>query len=373
MSRRAHTVWVSTSLATRGGVTTCVRLMRGTPLWQRWGVRHVATHRDGPALFKLGVFAVALVRLAGELLLRRPAVVHIHMSSRGSFLRKALVAWSARALRIPVVLHLHSGRFHEFHAASPGPLRRLIVATLSAADAVIVLSEGWRERLRAIAPRGRYVVVPNAVPVPSAPRGRREGPAHVVFLGKIWDKKGTFTLLESWKAALDALPGPGPFADPSVAGSAGPRLTLAGNGEVDRARKVVADLGLAESVTVLDWVSPEEAQALLADADVLALPSLNEGQPMVVLEAMALGVAPLATTVGGIPEMVADGQEGLLVPPSDGAALTDALVTLLADPERRHRLGDAAHRRALAESDVEQVWRRIDDLYAGIVTAHRER
>ena len=360
---RAHVLWVSTSLATRGGVTTSVRRMRDTPLWDRWRIRHVGTHREGSAPLKIGYFGQAIVRLAGEFVLRRPAAVHIHMSSRGSFIRKAAVAWLARALRIPIVLHLHSGRFHEFHAGSPAPFRRVIVATLTAADTVIVLSEGWRERLRAIAPRAHFVVVPNAVPVPAAPAARRSGPAHVVFLGKIWDKKGTFTLLESWRSALAALPSPPDGAD------TGHRLTIAGNGEVERARKTVADLGLADSVTVHDWVSPEEAQALLADADVLALPSLNEGQPMVILEAMALGVTPLASRVGGIPEMVSDASEGVLVPPADGAALTAALVSLLADPALRYRLGDAAHRRALAETDVERVWRQIDDLYTSVVTA----
>jgi glycosyltransferase involved in cell wall biosynthesis len=66
--------------------------------------------------------------------------------------------------------------------------------------------------------------------------------------------------------------------------------------------------------------------------------------------------------------MLADGEEGVLVPPADGPALTEALTALLADPARRHRLGDAAHRRALAETDVERVWRQIDGLYTAVVS-----
>ena len=73
MSRPPRTLWVSTARETRGGVAAYVNLLATTPLWSRWGVRHVATHRDGPAATKVAVFVGALLRIAAELLFRRLA------------------------------------------------------------------------------------------------------------------------------------------------------------------------------------------------------------------------------------------------------------------------------------------------------------
>ncbi|MDF2977056.1 MAG: putative glycosyltransferase [Actinomycetospora sp.] len=353
-TRRPRTLWVSTSTSTQGGIATCVRTLAAAGLWDRWGVRHVATHRDGGTVAKARTFAAGFGRVLAELVVRRPDLLHVHASAAGSFVRKALVAWAAYALRVPVVLHVHSGRFHLFHDRAPRPVRAVIRATLERADVVIALGGLMRRRLARIAPGARLVALPN--PVAAAPvtlRAAGSAP-HVVFLGRIWDKKGAFDLLEAWAKAVSDAP-------------AGTRVTLAGDGEHDRARETARDLGVAGSVTVHDWLSADGVAALLADADVLALPSENEGQPMVVLEAMSRGLAVLATHVGGIPELVTHDVEGLLVPPHDVPALADALGVLLADAGRRRALGDAALARARAEFAAEAVAARIEELYHDVL------
>jgi glycosyltransferase involved in cell wall biosynthesis len=102
---------------------------------------------------------------------------------------------------------------------------------------------------------------------------------------------------------------------------------------------------------------------LLSAADVLVLPSRNEGQPMAVLEAMAHGLCVVASDVGGIPELVDDGRTGLLVPPDDVEALVAALRKVLDDDSLRAALGATARERVLEEFDVDVVWRRIDGIY----------
>ncbi|GAA4914635.1 glycosyltransferase family 4 protein [Actinomycetospora succinea] len=341
-------LWVSTSTQTQGGIATCVRTLAATGLWERWGVRHVATHRDGSKGDKALAFASGLARYTATMLLRRPDLVHIHMSSAGSFVRKAAMAWLAYLLGVPVVLHVHSGRFHLFHDRAPAPLRRFIAATLTRADVVIALGELMRTRLAAIAPDAHLTSLPNPVrisPVTTRPAGAAP---HVVFLGRIWDKKGAFALIEAWA---------------KESGGTGGHLTMAGDGEHERARALARELGVADSVTVHEWLSTDQVAELLASADVLALPSENEGQPMVVLEAMSRGLAVLATEVGGIPELVTDGVEGLLVPPHDAGALADALGELLGNEPRRRALGEAGAARARAEFAADAVAARIESLY----------
>jgi glycosyltransferase involved in cell wall biosynthesis len=356
--RPPRSLWVSTSTTTQGGIATCVRTLAATGLRDRWGVRHVATHRDGSSTTKALTFARGLARYTAEMVLRRPDLVHIHMSSAGSFVRKAAMAWLAYLLRVPVVLHVHSGRFHLFHDRAPAPVRRVIAATLARADVVIALGELMRTRLAAIAPDARLTSLPNPVPISPVTRRPAGAAPHVVFLGRIWDKKGAFALLEAWAKAV---------------GDSSGRLTMAGDGEHERARETARELGVADSVTVHDWLSSAEVAELLADADILALPSENEGQPMVVLEAMSRGLAVLATRVGGIPEIVADGVEGLLVPPHDAGALADALGELLADEGRRRALGEAGAARARAEFAADAVAARIEGLYHDVLTRRGHR
>lgn len=360
MTGRALTA--STSLQTRGGISSYVRMLRDTPLWSRWRMVHVPTHRDGGTGTKIRTFLRALPRFTAELVVRRPDVVHLHMSSYGSFVRKAALFWVARALRVPTIVHVHGSEFDTFHDRLPRPLRAVVRATLEQASVVVALGERWRTRLLVIAPGATVETIPNAVHVPPARDTYRAVAPHVVFLGEIGERKGTFVLLEAWAKLA---------AEPDVLGGA--RLTVAGDRGVDRAHATVAAHGTTESVTVRSWLAPAEVAELLAGADVFVLPSQSEGQPMAVLEAMAHGLAVVASDVGGIPEMIEDGRSGLLVPPDDVEALGAALRAVLTDADRRHALGRAARARASAEFDIDVVWRRFDALYTSLSTKARQR
>ena len=349
-------VWVSTGAP--GGMTTFVRMMGETRLWTDWAVEYVETHRLGSAADRLWAFARGLARFVRLLVVRRPALVHLHSGKMGSFARKSVLLWLAKAARVPVVLHVHAGMFRVFYDRMPRVGRWYIRRSLAAADTVVALGGAWSDRLREIQPSARLISVPNGIPIVGT--GARAGdgdPVHVVYLGRMHPDKGTYVLLEAW-ARL-------------VADSPHARLTLAGNDEIERTRAEVARLGLQESVTVREWLSPAEVRELLGTAHVLTLPSRNEGQPMSVLEAMARGMCVVATAVGGIPDLVEDGTSALLVPPDDVDALTKALWTAVSDADTRHRLGDAALARARAAFDVEVVRRRFDDLYRELTAPRR--
>jgi len=347
-SRRV--LWVSTSTETRGGVATYVRTMQGTPLWDLWHIRHVATHRNGSVASRLTAFIRGTGSFVRELVVRRPSVVHLHTSSHGSFARKSFLAWLSRSLRVPVVIHVHGSAFKEFYADSPPLVRRYIRVTLEAAEAVIALGDKWAGALRQIAPKARIVIVPNAV----APRiaVSQPGPGelvHVLFLGEVEERKGAFLLLDAWSQ----------LADGPVRGAAD--LVVAGGGAVDKARNRVKELGIADQVRVTGWIAPGEIEPLLSGSHVLVLPSAFEGQPMAVLEAMAHGLCVVATDVGGVSDLV--GSCGVLLPVGDLGSLVDALREVISDTERRATLGSCAFRRMRERFDVNLTWRALDNLY----------
>jgi glycosyltransferase involved in cell wall biosynthesis len=130
----------------------------------------------------------------------------------------------------------------------------------------------------------------------------------------------------------------------------------------DQIRGEVTRLGLGDSFRMLGY-RPDPLEVLAA-CDIFTLSSLAEGYPVALMEALALGLPVVATAVGGIPDAVRSGIEGLLVPPSRPDLLGDALLTLAGDAGRRAEMGAAARRRS-AMFDIRRTASRIEEVYEG--------
>jgi len=304
-----------------------------------------------------------LLRLLIDGIRRRIALVHLNMASRGSTLRKLLVALTAVLVGVPYVLHLHGGGFRGFYAALPSPLRRPVAWLFRRAALVLVLGEGWRgwvaDSFELAA--DRIKVLPNGVPDPrpaTAPhRGRQNQPPRLLFLGLLSPRKGVDDLL----AAL---------ASPALRHSAW-HAVLAGDGDAGRVQQQVRQLGLTDRVSIAGWLGPEATRAALADADLFVLPSYAEGLSVALLEAMAWELPVVATPVGAHGEVVEDGETGLLVAPGDVAGLALALARLLADADERQRMGRAARRRFVERFEIGRVLRQLGDGYAEVLAGGR--
>jgi len=188
--------------------------------------------------------------------------------------------------------------------------------------------------------------------VRAVPLERRGGQAlSIVFLGRLGDRKGTPELLL----------GPGALQDAGV----GFEAVLAGDGEIDRFASLARSLGIDGRSGFPGWVPAEVAEQLLGAAHVLVLPSHAEGLPVSVLEAFAHARTVVTTDVGALPDIVAPGENGLIVPPGDVASLAEALEWLARDHELRVRLAAGARATweellspAVCAPRLVTVWRR---------------
>lgn len=359
MNHKKRVLWVSSSVSkSHGGIVTFVQNMRDTELSTAWAIGHVATHRDGSAGVRVIYFARGFCAFIFELIIRRPRIVHLHTSYGGSFFRKGLLAWVSRMFRIPTIFHIHGSIFHEFYDNSRPSIKRVIRATLERADAVIALGEIWAARLREIAPNARVEVIPNAIQLQKPVDQALHDALRVVFLGKLCERKGTFSLLDAWAAVkkMSAIP-------PS-------QLILAGDGLVDRAREQAYELAINDSVEIRGWLDSAETSDLLARSHILVLPSLNEGQPMAILEAMSRGLCVVATNVGGVPELLGN-SAGLLIDPGNTRALEEALAFALSDQSARSRMGAHAYSRAAGKFNVDAIAMQFDQLYRRIDASKR--
>lgn len=357
MSQRPSVAMIGTSLDTRGGISSVVRSYRDDGVFGRWQVRYFDTHGDGTALRKLRMMLAALARFGRCIVFDRPSLAHIHIASQASFWRKLLFFSLARLARIPVILHVHGGGFADFYAnGSPRLTQPAMRWMLRRCARVLVLSSPARAFVEGLAPQVPVCVFPNPVPMPAMPRAVQ--PGLVSFLGRLSRAKGVFELLEAFAPLTRAHPDA--------------RLHLAGDGDAAAVRARARELGIEDRVQLLGWVGGEAKDRLLAASSVFVLPSHVEAMPVCVLEAMAQGVPVVATAVGGVPDLVEHGVEGLIVPPRDVAALSAALRTLLDDAQQARRMGEHGKARIARQFEASLVCRRLEALY-GEVLAGEER
>jgi glycosyltransferase involved in cell wall biosynthesis len=321
-----------------------------SPLARRYRLEAIPSYRDARPLGRLLVFARSLGRLARWCAGPGPRVVHVHVAVRGSFYRKTVVVAVAKAMGRPVVLQLHAGPgdLEDFLGRLGGLRRRAFGAGFRAADRVLSVSEGGAGVLRQWLPDVEVSVVRNAPP-PLVPPGPGRGSAEplVLYLGGFADPaKGGAVMLEALPALLASAPDA--------------RFALAGPGEPPGP--------LPERVRWLGWLDAAAKEAALADADVFAMPSISEGLPVALLEAMANGLPIVASTVGGIGEILDDGVDALLIQPGDPAGLAEALRSLLLAPERRRQLGAAASAR-VARLGAEDVYAKLEAVYEEVLAA----
>ena len=341
---------MGTSPEGKGGIATVVSVLQQAGFFEQQQARYLVTHEDGPAWRKLGAVLAASWQVLTVCLRERPAVVHVHSASRASFYRKSLLLAIARCCGCATVFHLHGAEFRQFVQDESGPLARWwIRRTLSKSSTVITLSESWAKFLRELAPAAHVRVIANSVRVPAQANAAQEQFGRILFLGRADRRKGIFELL----AAVSQLAPQFPAV----------RLIIGGDGDLEQVARVAQQLGVVDRVSILGWIGPVQREAELAQAAVFCLPSYDEGLPMAMLESMAAGKAVVVTPVGGIPEAIVDGQNGLLVAPGDADALAAALRKLFDDEQLRQHLAAGARATIVSRFGTEVVMEKMAAMY----------
>jgi glycosyltransferase involved in cell wall biosynthesis len=354
--RRVSVAQLGPDPARGGGMAAVLRGLFASSLAQRYELEMIVTYRGERPLVRITAFLAAIGRLLRWSLRRGPRLIHIHTAARGSLYRKAVYVFLGRLLRRPVLLHIHAGRGDiETFAARLGPFRRRALgAALRAATRVLAVSAETARASERCFGATDILVVPNAAPPAPATRpadGTAENEGTVLFLGGFANPvKGGEVYAEALTSVAPRFPRT-PFV-------------LAGPGAPPPA--AAATISAQANAEWIGWLDEAARNAELARCAVFVLPSLSEGLPVALLEAMAWGRAIVATRMGGVPEVVDDGVEALLVPPGEPEALAAAVGRLLGDAGERRRLGRAARERAATLNEVE-VYGRLDALYREVL------
>lgn len=281
----------------------------------------------------------------------------IFTSARLSFVEKGLMVVLARVFKKYVVLSPRSGLIlDDLHNSVL--MRWFVPFVLRRCNLVMCQSQSWKELYQSLSglPDSRFAVIPNWLDV--KPYRQLDRPSAIdrnasvtfLYLGWLERYKGIYDLIEAVARSREQL--------------GGSRFIICGRGsERALAEQKVREYRLDAWFEFRGWVTGEEKTAVLAESDVLVLPSHREGLPNALLEAMAAGLAVIATRVGAIPEVVTNNKTGLLVDAGDVEKLGLSLIELCRDFEKREAIGRNARAYVFEHRDVNVVWSRVLQMF----------
>lgn len=338
---------VGPSLEVHGGISTVINNLCDAGLTSKINLNYIGTMEEGSKTHKLFVAIKAYVRFIFKL--SWADIVHVNAASDSSFIRKSFFIRAAKRHGKPVVLHQHGGDIFNYYSKAPTRIRLLIEEILSIVDRIIVLSPQYRDFFRELADPSKITILPNSIEVPASPDKIR--PHDLLFLGRICKDKGISELLTAMNLIHDKIPG-------AV-------LYIGGIFEDESYKKEIEKH--SEYVKYIGWVNGQTKEDYLGRCGVFVLPTYYEGQPVSVLEAMAHNCAVVASNVGGIPMMIEDNFNGLLIAPKDVNSLCDALMTLLRDTELMGRLGENAHETVLTKFNIKTAIDGLIEIYSELI------
>lgn len=290
----------------------------------------------------------------------QPDLVHIH----SGFPTGPLGYWLKMTLGIPYIMTLHGGEVPGFLPDEVGTLQDILAPATrivwNAASSVVAVSEGLRDLSLLSLPSVDIEVIPNGVDCQyfTPPETCREqtGPMRLLFVGRVVRQKGLCYL-------LDAL------AEIKAKGSTNWHLKIVGDGPLRPAlEQQAAELGLSDQVEFTGWLPFEHVPEEMRAADLFVLPSIVEGMPLVLLQAMACGMPVIATQVPGSVDLVDPGRNGLLVPSKDPLVLAGALASLLGNPGLCEEMGRCSREIALT-MDWSEIAKAYYALYQNVLSS----
>lgn len=340
---------LATSRKSHGGISSVVMAHERGAQWKNMGCYWVVTHRSGSVAMKLCYFLKGLI----SFLVRVPfcKLVHIHTSEPPSAKRKRIFMRIAKAMGKKVIVH-----FHAFDTASTicSSSQNVYRYLFSNADVVIALSPTWKRAINEVFALGDKVqVLYNPCPMIPISKVDVEKKKQILSAGVINARKGYKDLIigmskiannhHDWK------------------------LVFAGSGEIEEGKSLAKELGIEKQVEFLGWVAGAEKDRVFRETSIFCLPSYAEGFPMAVLDAWAYGLPVVVTPVGGLLDIVKDGEDCLLFSPGDCNQLAEQLERMITDSELREKIVKASKNMAEKVFNENVINRQLAEIYASLL------
>lgn len=336
---------VSTSNRSRGGIATVVSAISKQEVWTKNHCHWIKSHIDKGMTRKLWQLFCSLMKYI--VLLPFYQIVHIHVSTTVSANRKYIFFKIARMFGKKTVIHLHCGsQLSEIWNHKYEDM-------FTNCDICLTLSNNIKEYiLSRVSPKGKIEVLYNPCPDVVCSNSDKKENNTILFAATLYKAKGYLDLIEAFGKIAKQHPEW--------------RLLLAGNGDRQEGIAMAKKYGIEERVEFLGWVKGERKEEVFRTSTIFCLPSYAEGFPMAVLDAWAYGLPVITTPVGGVPDIVVDGKNGLLFTPGDTNTLAKKLETLITDKELRKRLSEEGFKLSRSTFSLKTMSERLSAIYESL-------
>lgn len=323
-----------------GGITTVINKIISTKKMPEYEFKTIYTVTTK---FKVLKFIESIFKLSYLIILNKVEAVHLHMATRGSFYRKTILILILKIYKIPVILHSHGAEFQKFYDNLPRILKKYANYSLNKANAIIVLTDSWKEYYgNFIKHSDKIEVIGNFINLPKQEfdRNYNSNEVKILFLGRLGKRKGTYDLIDACeilkKEKINFV------------------LVLAGDGEIEKCKSIIHEKELEKNIKIVGWISGERKVEYLKESDILTLPSYYESFGVALIEGMSYKLPIVASTGGQMYEVIRENIDGILIEPGNSLQLAEALKKLIEDSELRKKFGENGYTH-VKECFIEQV------------------
>lgn len=353
VEQKEKVLMIGSDLSVKGGIVSVIRNYLNCDFFDFADVIFVPTHVEGSKVRKILCFLNGLRSIRKVIRQQKVRLLHIHVSERGSFVRKAIVLRMAKKRGCKVILHHHGAELEKDYLQSSARKQKFIADTLEEADLNIVLSKTLVPQLKKMSLNAAVKVLYNSVK--SCEENRYNPQAReFLMLGRLEQRKGVFELLETIQEIDQELPEDIVF-------------NLCGDGDLNKVHQKIKSLGIEHRIKHVGWIGSKQKETIFKNTMCNILFSHNEGLPMAILETMGHGIVNIATPVASIPEVVIHDETGILVPVADKKSLGEAILKVAKDEVYRMELSERAHQLILSEFDLKKNVNTLEDYYKEIL------
>lgn len=332
----------------KGGMTTVVNQYLNSSLNDDFNIKYIESTNDKCFILKSIKIIVGFIKYC--FLIKKADIVHIHMASNMSTYRKLKYVLLASKNNKRIILHIHGGGFEKFYSECTKSKKKYIRKTLNLCNKIIVLSNEWEEFFSKIVDSKKIEIVYNGVEIPKDYK-KDLCNKNILFLGRINKQKGIYDLLEVIKRLK------GKYPDV--------HLYICGSGEESNIKSFIDRNMINNNVELLGWLNGGAKEDIIKKCTYFVLPSYFEAIPMSILEAMSYKCVTISTNVGGIPKLIASGEDGFLVNPGDCDNLYITLCKLFNDSLLVKNISKKARIKVEENFNLQKNVAKIKEIYLG--------